>query len=72
MKREAGVALLVSCVQAEGAGDQLKRAVANEGRHEFHGEFRAAHLAEHGVDGGDEVELGIDQRTVQIEKECAK
>ena len=62
---EAVAALVVVGAGAKSAGNQLRRAVANEGCHELRGEFRAAHLAQHGVDGVDQVQLGIDQRAIQ-------
>ena len=66
-KFEGAVELSGRDVGAQRFGDQDGRAVADVAGDDFFGQFGAIEFAEGGVDGMDQVELGIDEGAVQIE-----
>jgi len=66
-KFEGAVELGARDVGAERFGDQDGGAVADVAGDDFFGEFGAIQFAEGGVDGMDQVELGIDESAVEIE-----
>ena len=67
-----GAIQLVRCgVRAEGFSDQHWSAIADVAGNCIFMEFVALYVAQHGVDGMDQVELGIDESAVEIEDERA-
>ncbi len=70
-KLQRSLAFRFRGVVAQSAADQLRRAVADVAGDSVFVQLLAAHFREHGVDGADQVELGIDERAVQIENQRA-
>ena len=65
-KLQCPLTFLVACVPAQRAPDQLRRAVADVARDGVLVQLLAAHFSQHGVDGEDQVALGIDERAVEV------
>jgi len=70
-KGERGVTFGIGGAIAESAADQDRSAVAHETVNRLMIEFGAAEVGERGVDGESEIELGIDERAIEIEDEDA-
>jgi hypothetical protein len=70
-KFQGAVELFGVHVLAQGFGDEDGRAVADVAGNSFFRQLRAMQLAERGVYGMDQVELRIDERTVEIENQGA-
>ena len=63
--------ILIVGVSAQRAPDQLRRAVADVAGDGVLVELLAAHFPQHGVDGEDQIALGIDERAVEVEDQRA-
>ncbi len=70
-KFQRSLAFRFRCAIAQGAADKLRRAMSDVAGNRVFVKLLAAHFLEHGVDGADQVELGIDERAVQIENQRA-
>ncbi len=65
------LAFLFRRVIAQGSSHKLRRALADVAGDGVLVQLFPAHLAQHGVDGEDQVALGIDERAVQVEDQHA-
>ena len=70
-KLQRALAFRFRGVAAQSAADQLRRAVADVAGDGVFVKLLAAHFRQHGVDGSDQVQLGIDERAVQVENQRA-
>src|SRR5580692_7767440 len=65
------VAFMIAGVSAQSAADQLWRTVADVAGDGVFVKLLAAHFLKSGVDGANQVALGIDERAVEIEDQRA-
>jgi len=68
---QRSLALCFRGVVAQGLADELRRPVADVAGDGVFVQLLPAHFLQHGVDGADQVELGIDERAIQIENQRA-